>query len=143
MKQVDTIYINGQFEKPHGREVLTLIDPVTEQDAAQVMLADEVDAQQAIAAASAAYRELAGSSRSLRMEWLQRLHDVVAAGGGGPDAQVVEGYRGAAGQPARRVVRVRTHATGRLPVRAPSRHRARCHGTVGRRGPDHALECQL
>jgi aldehyde dehydrogenase (NAD+) len=52
MKQVNTIYINGKFETPHGSELLTLLDPVTEQDAAQVLLADEVDAQRAIAAAS-------------------------------------------------------------------------------------------
>ena len=77
MKQVNTIYINGKFETPHGSELLTLVDPVTEQDAAQVVLADEVDAQRAIAAASAAYRELAGSSRELRMEWLRRLHDAL------------------------------------------------------------------
>jgi aldehyde dehydrogenase (NAD+) len=94
MKQVDTIYINGKFEKPHGRELLTLIDPVTEQDAAQVMLADEVDAQRAIAAASVAYRELAGSSRALRMEWLQRLHDVVAAAEEELTAQMIEEYGG-------------------------------------------------
>jgi len=44
MKQVNTIYINGKFETPHGSELLTLLDPVTEQYAAQVLLADEVDA---------------------------------------------------------------------------------------------------
>jgi hypothetical protein len=48
MKQVNTIYINGKFETPHGSELLTLLDPMTEQDAAQVLLADEVDAQRAL-----------------------------------------------------------------------------------------------
>jgi len=38
MKQIDVIYIDGKFETPHGRELLTLVDPVTEQDAAQVVL---------------------------------------------------------------------------------------------------------
>lgn len=94
MKQVDTIYINGKFETPHGSELLTLIDPVTEQDAARVVLADEVDAQRAIAVASAAYHELAGSSRALRMEWLQRLHDVVAAAEEELTAQMIEEYGG-------------------------------------------------
>jgi aldehyde dehydrogenase (NAD+) len=94
MKEVNTIYINGKFETPHGSELLTLVDPVTEQDAAQVVLADEVDAQRAIAAASAAYRELAGSSRELRMEWLQRLHDVVAAAEEDLTAQMIEEYGG-------------------------------------------------
>jgi aldehyde dehydrogenase (NAD+) len=94
MKQVDTIYINGKFETPHGSELMTLIDPVTEQDAAQVMLADEVDARRAIAAASAAYSELAGTSRALRMEWLQRLHDVVAAAEEELTAQMIDEYGG-------------------------------------------------
>jgi aldehyde dehydrogenase (NAD+) len=94
MKQVDTIYINGKFETPHGSELMTLIDPVTEQDAAQVMLADEVDARRAIAAASAAYGELAGTSRALRMEWLQRLHDVVAAAEEELTAQMIDEYGG-------------------------------------------------
>ena len=94
MKQVNTIYINGKFETPHGSELLTLLDPVTEQDAAQVLLADEVDAQRAIAAASAAYCELAGSSRAQRMEWLQRLHNVVAAAEEELTAQMIEEYGG-------------------------------------------------
>ena len=94
MKQVNTIYINGKFETPHGSELLTLLDPVTEQDAAQVLLADEVDARRAIAAASAAYSELAGSSRAQRMEWLQRLHNVVAAAEEELTAQMIEEYGG-------------------------------------------------
>jgi hypothetical protein len=28
MKQVNTIYINGKFETPHGSELLTLLGPV-------------------------------------------------------------------------------------------------------------------
>lgn len=94
MKQIDTIYINGKFETPHGRERLTLIDPVTEQDAAQVLMADEVDAQRAIAAASVAYGKLAGTTRAQRMEWLERLHDVVAAAEEELTAQMIEEYGG-------------------------------------------------
>jgi aldehyde dehydrogenase (NAD+) len=94
MKQVNTIYINGKFEAPHGGEVLTLVDPVTEQNATQVVLADEVDAQRAIAAAAAACRELAGSSRALRMEWLQRLHDAVAAAEEELTVRMIEEYGG-------------------------------------------------
>ena len=61
MKSIDTIYIKGQFVTPHGAERFTLVDPVTGEEAAQVTLADEVDAENAIAAATAACRELAGS----------------------------------------------------------------------------------
>lgn len=94
MKSIDTIYINGQFVTPHGTERFTLVDPVTEQEAAQVTLADEVDAENAIAAATAAYRELAGSSREKRMRWLARLHEVVADAEEELIATMIEEYGG-------------------------------------------------
>jgi aldehyde dehydrogenase (NAD+) len=94
MHTIDSIYINGEFVAPHGTEVLTLTDPVTEAPAARVVLADEVDAQRAIAAASSAYRRLRGSTRAQRMEWLQRLHDVVAAAEDELTEQMVEEYGG-------------------------------------------------
>lgn len=78
MKTIDTIYIGGQFVTPHGCEYLTLINPATEQAAARVRLADIVDTQRAIDAASVAYKDLADSTRAQRMAWLQRLHEVVA-----------------------------------------------------------------
>jgi aldehyde dehydrogenase (NAD+) len=79
MKTIDTIYINGAFTTPHGRESLILIDPATELETTTVILADEVDAQRAIAAAKAAYPAFSRSSREQRMAWLQRLSEVVAA----------------------------------------------------------------
>jgi aldehyde dehydrogenase (NAD+) len=79
MKTIDTIYINGAFTTPHGREPLILIDPATELETTTVILADEVDAQRAIAAAKAAYPAFSRSSREQRMAWLQRLSEVVAA----------------------------------------------------------------
>jgi aldehyde dehydrogenase (NAD+) len=94
MQTIDTIYINGRFETAHGTEVMTLVDPVTEQDAARVRLADEVDAQRAIAAAKAAYHALSGATREDRMAWLQRLHEVVAAAEDELTAQMIEEYGG-------------------------------------------------
>jgi aldehyde dehydrogenase (NAD+) len=94
MKSIDSIYIKGQFVTPHGTERCTLIDPVTEQEAAQVTLADEVDAENAIAAATATYHELAGSSREQRMGWLARLHEVVAAAEEELIATMIEEYGG-------------------------------------------------
>ena len=79
MKTIDTIYINGAFVAPHGREPLVLLDPVTERETTTVILADEVDAQRAIAAAKAALPAVARTTREERMDWLQRLHDAVAA----------------------------------------------------------------
>jgi aldehyde dehydrogenase (NAD+) len=79
MKIIDSIYIGGEFVIPHGRERLTLLDPATEQERAIVVLADEVDAQRAIAAAKAAFPAFSTSTREQRMAYLERLHDVVAA----------------------------------------------------------------
>lgn len=79
MKTINTIYIDGAFVTPHGREPLVLVDPATEAETTTVILADEVDAQRAIAAAKAAGPAFARTSRAERMELLQRLHDAVAA----------------------------------------------------------------
>jgi len=97
MKSIDTIYIKGKFVTPHGTERFTLVDPVTEQEAAQVTLADEIDAENAIAAAATAYRELAGSSREQRMHWLARLHEVVADAEEELIATMIEEYGGPQG----------------------------------------------
>lgn len=53
MKTVEHIYINGKFIKPHGTEVLELVNPSTSAAIGKVTLADEQDAQAAIAAAKA------------------------------------------------------------------------------------------
>ncbi|AMO94074.1 aldehyde dehydrogenase family protein [Collimonas fungivorans] len=79
MKTVDHIYINGKFIKPHGTEVLELINPSTKAVIGKVTLADEQDAQAAIAAAKAAYKSFSQTTKEQRMEYLQRLHDAVAA----------------------------------------------------------------
>ncbi|MCS0585544.1 aldehyde dehydrogenase family protein [Massilia pinisoli] len=79
MKSIATIYIDGQFVTPHGREPLVLLDPATERETTTVILADAVDAQRAIAAAKAAYPAVSRTTRERRMAWLQRLHDAAAA----------------------------------------------------------------
>ncbi|HTD02539.1 aldehyde dehydrogenase family protein [Undibacterium sp.] len=79
MKTLDHIYINGRFTKPHGTETLELINPSTKTVIGRVTLADEQDAQDAIAAAKAAYKSFSQTTKEQRMEYLQRLHDAVAA----------------------------------------------------------------
>ena len=79
IKQINQIYINGQFVTPHGSEVMDLINPVTEQVVTQVRLADEVDTQRAIAAAKAAYVSYSQTSKAQRIQYLQQLHDAVLA----------------------------------------------------------------
>jgi aldehyde dehydrogenase (NAD+) len=79
MKTVDHIYINGAFVKPHGTEVFELVNPSSGAVIGHATLADEQDAQAAIAAAKAAYKSFSRTTKEQRMAYLQRLHDAVAA----------------------------------------------------------------
>jgi AraC-like DNA-binding protein len=77
MKQINQIYVNGQFVKPHGRTTMDLINPSTKQVIGQVTLGDEKDTQDAIAAAKAAFHTFSRTSIEERSHMLQRLHDVI------------------------------------------------------------------
>lgn len=78
MKTIDKIYINGAFVTPHGTEVFDLINPTTNQVSGQVVLGDATDAQQAIAAAKAAFPAFSQTTKQQRIAYLQQLHDAVA-----------------------------------------------------------------
>jgi aldehyde dehydrogenase (NAD+) len=94
MHTIDTIYIGGAFVAPHGTERLVLVDPATGQEATTVVLADEVDAQRAIAAARDAFAITSQASVEQRMAWLQRLHEEVQAAEGDIVAAMVREYGG-------------------------------------------------
>jgi aldehyde dehydrogenase (NAD+) len=94
MKTIDQIYINGKFTKPHGTEILELINPATRKAIGRVTLADEKDAQDAIAAAKAAYNSFSQTTKEERMEYLQRLHDAVAARSGELVDTMIQEYGG-------------------------------------------------
>ena len=47
MKVIDTIYINGEFIKPHGTEVADLINPSTNEVIGKLSLGDEIDTRKA------------------------------------------------------------------------------------------------
>jgi len=94
MKQVSQIYINGEFVEPHGTEVMTLVNPVTEQSVTQVRLADEIDTQRAIAAAKVAYVTFSKTSQAQRIQYLQQLHDAVKARSEQLIAVMIEEYGG-------------------------------------------------
>ena len=79
MKTIDQIYVDGAFVRPHGTETMTLVDPVTELPASLVTLADEVDAQAAIAAATRAYASYRTSTLAERASYLGRLHEATLA----------------------------------------------------------------
>lgn len=79
MQHIDKIYLNGEFVTPHGEEYFTLYNPATEEAIGRVRLADEVDAERAIAAAKAAFPGWSKTRKAERIEVLQRMHNAVVA----------------------------------------------------------------
>ncbi len=64
---------------PHGEERFTLFNPATEDVIGTVRLADEVDAERAIAAAKAAFPYWSKTSKAERLAVLRRMHKAVMA----------------------------------------------------------------
>jgi aldehyde dehydrogenase (NAD+) len=77
MKTVKTVYINGEFVTPHGTQILDLISPVTGLKTAEAILADEVDTQNAIAAARAALKTFSMTTKEERLALLEKLRSVI------------------------------------------------------------------
>ncbi|MFI6075030.1 aldehyde dehydrogenase family protein [Actinoplanes sp. NPDC051343] len=76
---INKIYIDGEFVTPHGTELFDLHNPSTGQVIGQVRLADEADAEAAIAAAKRALPAWSATSREERIDALRRLRDAAAA----------------------------------------------------------------
>ena len=55
IKTITTHYIDGAFVESHGRELMDVINPTSGKLVAHVALADQDDAQCAIAAAKSAF----------------------------------------------------------------------------------------
>jgi len=141
MKQGNMIYINGKFETPHGSEVLTLVDPVTEQDAAQVVLAR----RGRCAACDCARHPLPRTARQQPRPahgWLQCLHERSGGCRGRADAPDDRGiWRSSALLEPDGQARAASFASARTLLADYQFERqvctaARCHGIAGRRGPD-------
>ncbi|HVE07047.1 MAG TPA: aldehyde dehydrogenase family protein [Paraburkholderia sp.] len=79
MQRIDTIYIDGAFVAPHGTELFDLFNPATEQVIGQVQLADEHDAQRAIAAAKRAFATYSRTGKSERLDLLESMASAVEA----------------------------------------------------------------
>lgn len=74
----DQAYINGHFVSLHGSQVIDLVNPTDNEVIGKVTMADEIDTQNAIAAAKEAFITFSQSSKEQRMDYLQRLHESVA-----------------------------------------------------------------
>lgn len=78
MKTIDKIYINGEFVTPQGTELFDLISPTNNELIGQVVLGNEQDTLNAIAAAKEAYKTFSQTTKEERLGYLQNLHDAVA-----------------------------------------------------------------
>lgn len=94
MKRIDKGYINGAFVALHGTAIFELINPSNQQKIGEVVLADETDTAQAIAAAKNAFKYFANSSVEERIAILERLSTEVAKREQDLIAVMVEEYGG-------------------------------------------------
>lgn len=78
MKTINKIYINGEFVTPHGKQVLDIISPTTNQKTGEVTLGDEVDTQNAVAAAKEALKTFSQTTREERIAYLEKLRAVIS-----------------------------------------------------------------
>src|SRR5271168_771604 len=78
MRQFTQMYVNGAFVTPHGKAIVDLVNPTNTEVIGKVTLADEIDARQAIAAAKKALASFSQTTKEVRMDYLQRLHDSVS-----------------------------------------------------------------
>lgn len=73
MKTIDKIYINGEFITPQGTEYFDLISPTTNKKLGQVLLGNEKDTQNAIAAAKDAFKTFSKTTTEQRILYLQNI----------------------------------------------------------------------
>jgi aldehyde dehydrogenase (NAD+) len=74
----DQAYIDGEFVKLHGTQMIDLLNPTNNAVIGKVTMADLIDTRSAISAAKEALKTFSQTSREQRMGYLQRLHDSVS-----------------------------------------------------------------
>jgi len=79
MRDIDTIYIDGQFVTPKGTGTADLYNPSTEERIGTVRLGGVEDARDAVAAAKRAFPAFSRTTKGERIDMLKRLNAAVAA----------------------------------------------------------------
>jgi aldehyde dehydrogenase (NAD+) len=79
MRDIDQIYIDGEFVTPHGEAVAPLFNPATEESIGTVRLGDATDVDRAVAAAQRALPAFSHTTPADRAALLRRLSDAVTA----------------------------------------------------------------
>ena len=75
MKIIDQNYINGEFKTIDSSTRLTLKNPTTEEDIAQIYLSTPAEMDEAIHCAATTFESFSQTSIDTRMDILQRIHD--------------------------------------------------------------------
>lgn len=73
MKQLQSVFINGKFIKPHGTQVVKIKSPLDEEEIAEITYADEQDTLMAIEAAKAALPDFSASTKAERIAYLKQI----------------------------------------------------------------------
>ncbi|OMQ11091.1 aldehyde dehydrogenase family protein [[Flexibacter] sp. ATCC 35103] len=73
MKTIDKIYINGEFTTPQGKQYFDLISPTTNEKLGQVLLGNEQDTKNAIAAAKEAFKSFSKTTITERIQYLKNI----------------------------------------------------------------------
>jgi aldehyde dehydrogenase (NAD+) len=76
MKNLQNFYINGQWVAPISATTMNVLNPATEQQIGTVAMGNGADIDQAVAAAKEAFKTFSQTSKSERLELLQRLKQV-------------------------------------------------------------------
>ncbi|WP_276483101.1 aldehyde dehydrogenase family protein [Paraflavitalea pollutisoli] len=77
MKTVNSVYIDGKFETPHGTEKAAIISPLDRQPIASIVYADQTDTEKAIQAASKALVTYSKTTATQRSQYLIAIHDEI------------------------------------------------------------------
>jgi aldehyde dehydrogenase (NAD+) len=94
IKTITTHFIDGEFAKSHGQEVMDIVRPTDAKVIARVTLGDEEDTRRAIAAARRAFTTFGRATKEERIDTLRRLHQAVSARIDDLTAAMVEEYGG-------------------------------------------------
>ena len=73
MKTIDKIYVNGEFITPQGTEYFDLISPTTNEKLGKVLLGNQKDTQNAIAAAKEAFKTFSKTTTAERIQYLKNI----------------------------------------------------------------------
>ncbi len=92
MHVIEHIYINGRFVTPVGDEWLDIIKPADGSVIGKARLANEQDAERAIAAAHAAFPAFSRTSVTQRITLLEQMYDAVKSCETDLHAAILEEY---------------------------------------------------